>query len=335
MIERAASLIYRRLSSAGSILCFHDVAAAGLRSANDVHVPFEHFSQILDAVRDAGELVALSELVERHLARRSTAGLVALTFDDAYAGLVSIVDLVEHQSVPVSIFAVSSAARDGDRFWWDRVDTVHRRTSPERWRTFEDELGLPEDYRRGQPPSLGALRPLRQWVLSKHLGRWPNELEPTLARLEHETGAYCSERSMTFEELAAFAARGPVEIGVHTRSHPVLPFLEDEKLNQEVDGCYRDLRDRFENVIPVLAIPFGLCDERTIRLARGAGMTASLTLAPETLSRSAGKDWLPRFCMSASEPTWKLRIRLSGAAEPWQRLIGRALAYPDLPSATT
>jgi len=335
VIRRAASLIYRRLSSAGSILCFHDVAASGVRSANAAHVPFESFIRILDAARDAGELVALSELVRRHLAGRSTAGLVALTFDDAYAGLRSIAHLVEHQSVPVSVFAVATAAGAGDRFWWDRVDTVHPHTAPERWRAFEDECGLPEAYRRGQPTSFGTLRPLRQWVLSRFHGLWPNELEPALASLERETGAYCVERSMTFGELAAFAARGPVEIGVHTRSHPVLPLLDDEEFVKEVGGCYDVLRDRFQNVIPVLAIPFGLFDERTVRLARDAGMTASLTLAAETLSRSNGKDWLPRFCISASEQAWKLRVRLSGAAEPWQRLIRPTAAYPDLPSATT
>ena len=86
-------------------------------------------------------------------------------------------------------------------------------------------------------------------------------------------------------ELERLAAIPSVELGVHTVSHPVLPLVPGTEMQQEIAGCYDRLRERFERAVPILAIPFGLYDDRTIRASRAAGMTAALTLGETTLPR--------------------------------------------------
>ena len=144
------------------------------------------------------------------------------------------------------------------------------------------------------------------------------------------------QRSMTFEELSRLAALDSVEVGVHTVSHPVLPLLPDADLTREIAAAYRELRERFANAVPILAVPFGLFDSRTVVAAREAGMTASLTLAGTTLKRHPGWDDLPRFCISRRDTATKLRVRLTGLLDrgrwSWG---GSAPRYPALPSATT
>lgn len=327
----------RSLLSPGAILCFHGVTSPALPAESEVHVSPAAFSALIEAARHMGQLVPLRDLVHRHLAGRSTAGLIAVTVDDAYASLLGeVADYVAREAIPLTVFAVTEAGAVGAFYWWDRIDDLFPRVPPHRWREFEDACGLTDDYRRGQPARYGPLRPLRQWVLAAHWGRWPTALEPMLQRLENEIGMQTVQRSMTFEELSRFAALPSVDVGVHTVSHPVLPLLPDGDLHREISRGYQVLRERFTNAVPILAVPFGLFDRRTVVAARRVGMTASLTLAGTTLRRHAGRDDLPRYCVCRQDGGTKLRARLTGLFAPgrwwWRASTPR---YPALPSATT
>jgi peptidoglycan/xylan/chitin deacetylase (PgdA/CDA1 family) len=327
----------RSASSGGAILCLHGVTTPELPSHSDVHVPVARFKALIAAARGVGQLVPLQDLVRRHVAGRSTAGLVAITLDDAYASLLGeAADFVRREAIPLTVFVVAEAAAQGAAFWWDRIDDLFAQVSRARWRAFEDAAGLPAEYRNGQPPQYGPLRPLRQWVLATHAGRWPAALDRLLGDLEKEAGTRTRHRSMTFEELRCFAALPSVDIGPHSVSHPVFPLLPDAELRREITESYNALRERFLNVVPIVAVPFGLFDNRTVMVAREAGMTASLTLAGATLNQHQDRDDLPRFCVTRSETVFKLRLRLAGVFErihPWR---ARALPrYPVLPSPTT
>ena len=319
----------RLVAPPASILCYHSVTNADLPSASGMHVPDDELIAAIDVVRRVAEIVPLRELIARHRAGRATRGLAAFTFDDAYAALPTAIGAyLARTGVPITIFVTTAATERGARFWWDRVDDVFPRVTPDRWRAFERQVGVPESYRTGQPPEFGPLRPFRQWMLATHRGRWPEHLEDALAALEREHASVTRHRAMTWDEIVRFAASAPVDIGVHTVSHPVLPLLGDEELVGEVAGAYRTIRERAGAAVPMLAIPFGLYDARTARLAREAGMQASLTLANRSLRGVGADELLPRYSMGRGLRRWKLFLRLT---------IPRG-APPDqtaLPSATT
>ena len=332
---RLPSLI--RLRSGGAILCFHGVTSTDAPAVGVVHVSLDKLEAIIALAREIGDLVPLRELLQRHRAGRSTASLVAVTMDDAYVSLLTVArDFLERDAVPLTVFVVGDAATTGATFWWDRVDDLFSRVSPQRWRAFENACGVPDTYRRGQPGQFGPLRPLRQWILASYAGRWPRALEPALRALEEETGNRTTQRSMTFDELDRFRQLPSVDVGVHTHSHPVLPLLGDAELRREVAGAYHALRERVPQAVPVLAIPFGLFDHRTVVTARECGMTASLTLVERTLRNHEDNNHVPRFCISRQDSTAKLRVRLAGLMERphwWRAFPGRV--YPALPSPTT
>jgi peptidoglycan/xylan/chitin deacetylase (PgdA/CDA1 family) len=324
-------------SSGGAILCFHSITTSELPAAGDAHVSLEQFRGYVRVARRLGRLVPLGELLRRHAQGQSTGGLIAITLDDAYAALGREVrEIISREAIPITVFVVSESAATGGAYWWDRVDDLFPLTPAERWRAFETACGVPDAYRRKQPPEHGPLRPLRQWVLAKYRGRWPIHLEPVLAALEHEIGLSTRHRSMTFDELAGLAAMPEVEIGVHTASHPVLPFLSTSDLEREILGCYADLRERFESVLPVLAIPFGLFDERTMRAASSVGMIASLTLSGDTLAGYAGRHALPRICLTRRDTCTRLGMRILALPRLKRRCFAQTLTmYPALPSAST
>jgi peptidoglycan/xylan/chitin deacetylase (PgdA/CDA1 family) len=324
-----------RLRAGGTVLCFHSVTSAGAPAAGAAHVSMDAFASFMQVARRFGEFVPLSELVDRNARGQSTSGLIALTFDDAYTAVRDqVAAFAARHRIPFSVFVVADAAATGATYWWDRVDDAFPRVTPERWRAFETACGLPDAYRSGQPREHGPLRPLRQWLLAAFAGRWPDRFEPALQALEHDAGWRTQHRSMTFDELADLARMPLVEIGVHTRSHPVLPLLTDDALTHEITGCFDVLRERLGVVRPILAIPFGLYDRRTLRAARSAGLSC-VTLGDQPLDRAA-PDAVPRFCLCNTDTARSLALRLfrfKHVMRPWSHR-GEHL-YPALPSPTT
>jgi peptidoglycan/xylan/chitin deacetylase (PgdA/CDA1 family) len=334
--KRFAAAALRRLASGGSVLCLHSVTRLDSPAEAVIHVPAALLDSVVATAQLVGQIVPLRELVQRQEGGRPTAGLLALTFDDAYAALCDpAFDTFVRRQVPFTVFAVGEALRGGDRFWWDRVEYLCATVSSTRWRAFEEQCGVPAAYRGLLAQRFGPLRALRQFVLAQHRGRWQGELEEALLALEEEVGSRTAQRSSTFEELERLAALPWVTVGVHTLSHPVLPLLSDEELLREVGECYSVLRERFAATEPILAIPYGLFDRRTLDLAQAAGMIASATLAGRPLGARDGCG-LPRFCVVRSEASWKLFLRITGVQQ-WisGRRQASAAEFPDLPSPTT
>lgn len=329
--------LWRRISSGGNILCYHSITSPELPSNAVVNVSIERFAKDMSVLASCAEMVPLRTLVERHRAGRSCSGLVAITFDDAYASLLPLVlPHIRERSIPLTVFVACDAVAPGRAFWWDRLDDLHARVRPDRWRAFEAALGLPDAYRQGQPVDLGPLRPLRQWILATFAGRWNDQLETPLAELESETGFRTQHRCMNLEELDRFAASSLVELGVHTWSHPVLPLLAEDEIRGEIRSCLAWLRERYDRVLPVLAFPFGLFDARSAAVAEEEGMLASLSLSDRGLRYGRVGNVLPRIAGTRDIRTWKLRLRLSGYVDrivQWRR--GTAGDYPALPSPTT
>jgi peptidoglycan/xylan/chitin deacetylase (PgdA/CDA1 family) len=301
-----------------------------------MHLSLSQLDATLEIAGHFAELVPLEDLVERHLEGRSTARMIALTADDAYVSWLDAEPLLKRHQAPITMFAVASALTSGSSFWWDRLDHAAVRVREARWRSFEDECGLPEAFRIGHSANSERTRPLRQWILSEHVGRWPQHLEDPLRRLEQETDSRTRQRPMRGDELAGFSSRASAGIGVHTRSHAALPFLADDEVVAEIQQGYGALREQFSNARSYLAIPFGLFTPTTLELARRAGMTAMLTLAGSPLvAGSSSPDTIPRLCMVREQSPGKTALKASRLGALLNRMRNREPEFPVLPSAAS
>jgi peptidoglycan/xylan/chitin deacetylase (PgdA/CDA1 family) len=334
-VDRLAAAAGRLAGTHGAILCFHGLDVDNMPSPSSMHVSQQYFESVVDCI-GAGRLVPLETIVDRHLAGRTTAGMVAVTADDAYASWLGAESLLGRLGVPLTLFAVSTALKSGSAFWWDRIEDAAVASTSDRWRQFEDDCGLPESYRRGQPVTEGLVRPLRQWMLAEHAGRWPAALDAHLVQLEGELGRCTPQRSMTESELSGFLSRTGAQVSVHTVSHAALPFLPDSEVIAEVRLGYEMLRERFPSTPPYLAIPFGLFDGRTVRLASEAGMTASLTLEGYPLGRAFGGGLgVPRFCVVREQGAGMLTLKASRLSRIGRLRHPVRTSFPVLPSPTT
>ena len=305
--------MFRPFVRSGAILCYHGIATDAIRSP--IHLTLGELEAAVDVARDLGRIVPLSDFVRIHQSGRSTAGLFAITFDDAYLSLNAAADFLRREQLPITIFAVSDALDEGRVFWWDRIGSLLDRLTPAQTTSLSDRWAIPRWFReQWSGPDFLPGWELRQWVVARYAGRWPAELEETLRELELEQPAHLpvTDRSMTWAELSKLAETGLVEIGVHTRSHPVLPMLTTAEQREEIGGCYEALRDHFPSTSPVMAAPFGFFDGETIAATRASGLEACLGLGARTLQYRGSTGALPRFCMMHPQSRVRLAPRLSG-----------------------
>lgn len=101
------------------------------------------------------------------------------------------------------------------------------------------------------------------------------------------------EKMLSWDDVSRLAAEG-CEIGAHTRSHPPLIELPDERVREELEGSRDDIARRAGVAARSFAYPFGACDARVAALCAGSfslAVTTRLGLA------GAGSDrlLLPRI----------------------------------------
>jgi peptidoglycan/xylan/chitin deacetylase (PgdA/CDA1 family) len=167
--------------------------------------------------------------------------------------------------------------------------------------TFDDAFTsvlrvLPALERLGVPVTVFACsdyasdgRPLNVPELARDAAALPDELA-----------------TMTWDQLRELADRG-VEIGSHTRTHPHLPQLSDEKLKREVSDSRASLEAELGRPCRFFAYPYGAEDARVRRAVHAAGYEAAFAL--QSNEREVDPYALPRVALFRSD-TNRLRAAL-------------------------
>jgi peptidoglycan/xylan/chitin deacetylase (PgdA/CDA1 family) len=115
------------------------------------------------------------------------------------------------------------------------------------------------------------------------------------------------------QELRDAAAVPGITFGSHSWSHPNLIALNPAEIHYELIEPLHWLRERFDNVVPWLAYPYGLSSEVVRQAAAAAGYMAALRvsggwLPKEPLSRYA----LPRFNVPSGLSNDGFALRTAG-----------------------
>ncbi|MEO8620628.1 MAG: polysaccharide deacetylase family protein, partial [bacterium] len=112
-------------------------------------------------------------------------------------------------------------------------------------------------------------------------------------------GAYAT---MTWDDFRSLIAKGLVEVGPHTVTHPILSRLGPDQISWEIRESWRRLREECPSAIPVFCYPNGTPADytrETMAAVREAGLVAAVTTEPQHVRR-LGSDpdelyHLPRF----------------------------------------
>ncbi len=290
-----------RLFGCGGIVAYHDVTRA--RFAPTMHVTADTLAaQLGFLVAEGYRVIPLREFVERRRTGRSLRRCVALTFDDAYHGVLELaLPLLERFAAPATVFVATRYARRGGAFWWDRLSWIASESRRDAAACLL-EAGL--------DPWSASWEDVRADLIAAGAGRLGGDAETALALVEQVIGSV-PERSLTEPELHALARSELIDFGCHTESHPALPLLPQEEQRREIRQSYTWLADRLPRVCEFLAYPYGLYDSRTVRAAREAGMEAAFSIE----GRAAGSHFdlytCPRIGMAEVNSLRSLGLHLS------------------------
>jgi len=276
-------LARHRMDGRVLVLAYHNVVPDGT-AAGDLanHLPVSRFAAQLEELRATHDVIPLSEMMRPAPARGRPR--VAITFDDAYRGAVTLgVDELTRRAMPATIF-VAPAFVGGRSFWWDALATPEGLDPAVRTRALVDLAGGDEAIRR--------------WAASAGL---------VVARVPDVACAASDE------ELARAAARPGVTLGSHSWSHPNLTRLAPSELAAELSRPREWLRARFANVIDWLAYPYGLHDKAVAAAAAGAGYAAAVAISGGWVPRTAPDHFaIPRVNIAPGLSIRGFALRAAG-----------------------
>ncbi len=266
------------------VLAYHNIVPHGEPVTGDrsLHLTQQRFAAHLDLLRKHCDVVPLNSVLETPNGSKPR---VAITFDDAYHGAVTVgVKELADRNLPATIFVVPFFV-GGRSFWWDELMPDGEETATKfREQALHAFKGRDEE--------------IRAWAAAQQMR--PRSLP------YHAVTA-------TEEELAEAAALPQITLGSHTWTHPNLSRLDEDSVGDELIKSRQWLTERFDRFIPWLTYPYGFTTPMVERIAASTGHRAALLVTGGWLPPSVTNDYsLPRLNIPAGVSPHGFTLRLSG-----------------------
>ena len=221
------------------------------------------------------------------------AAAACITFDDGYRDNFAIALPILQRHCVKATFFIATGFLDGGRMWNDDVIEAIRSAGNSRIDLSEFDLGSHE-------LSTNTLRNQSLGAILGQLKYTPHEERATIARqMAHRAGV--SDRSnlmMSSDEVRGLRSAG-MEVGAHTRSHPILSGLSDRQAKDEIEGGKSELEAILDETVDVFAYPNGNPErdltQRDVQLIAAAGFRAAATTAWGVATPQTDAFLVPRF----------------------------------------
>ena len=268
------------------VLAYHNIVPEGEPAGGDpsLHLPRADFAAQLDLLARSHRVVELATLLRE--GGDDGTPLAAITIDDAYRGAMTAgLAELEARGLPCTVF-VAPDLLGVDATWWDALAPAGPEPLPG---PVREELLTTARGRTGE-----VFR-----IADRHgLERRP---QPTHAGIVGE------------DELAGAVDRKGVTVGSHAWSHPNLPELGEDELEEELVRPLAWLRERFGgSVVPWLSLPYGRSSDRVVEAAVGAGHEGVLDLSRRLLRAGEAGRTAPRVNVPAGITPEGFLLRASG-----------------------
>lgn len=289
-----------------SILIFHRVL-----TRPDPLVPgeadAERFERILSWLERTFTVVPLERAIDALDGGSLPARAVAVTFDDGYADNVNIALPILLRHRMSATFFVASGYLDGGRMWNDTVIEAVRRYQE---RSLDlTSLGMGA-YETGS--NIAKLASIDRLIVQLKY-RTPKERSERATEIGLIAGATLpDDLMMTSAQVRELRSAG-MQIGGHTRNHPILATLDDRSAYEEIAAGKEELEAILGERISLFAYPNGrpqhdFRGEHASMVSR-AGFSAAVSTSPGVARAGTDPFQLPRFTpWDRSEIRFGLRL---------------------------
>jgi peptidoglycan/xylan/chitin deacetylase (PgdA/CDA1 family) len=292
---------------AAVILLYHQVGKPP-RDPFAQHVSPEHFAGQMEVVA-RGRALPLSELAHGVREGEVPKGGVAVTFDDGYLTNLRVAKpLLERSGVPATVFVATGMTGGVRDFWWNELADILARAP----RSAGELRVVVGRHERAWAP--GGIDPhdllIEIWAW---LRRFPTAVaEAAVDGIRAWAGLGAAERPgdearcMTVAELEQLVSGGTIEIGAHTRTHPLLAARSRAEQRGEIAGSRADLEEWLDRRVTAFAYPYGhrVSEYRApaVRAVRLGGFECAVAVAPHPLTADSSVYELPRHVVPDIAP---------------------------------
>jgi peptidoglycan/xylan/chitin deacetylase (PgdA/CDA1 family) len=220
------------------------------------------FESQLEYVQRHYRVLPLQELLRMIEVRQIEPYSAAITFDDGYRSVYDLAfPVLKRRNLPATVYLttqfVCETRRNVRYLWTDYIAMLLESSGLGEIDLSEFSLGV---HALGDPPSLYRARN----TVSKHLKLANTEETERVVRVLEDRFASRIDRTrfdlyepMTWEEAGTMARDGLIEVGAHTRTHPILSRLDPRRLEDEIVGSKHDLEEHVGVPIQDFAFPNG------------------------------------------------------------------------------
>jgi peptidoglycan/xylan/chitin deacetylase (PgdA/CDA1 family) len=297
LVAGAPALARRFHRTRALVLMYHNIVPEGAPEGGErsLHLGQRAFAAQLDFLAQTCEVVPLERLVDGR--SRATGRIrVAITFDDAYAGAITVgAEELAKRGMPATIFVPPGLL--GRHPWWD---VVANQTDGEIDPVVRDEL-LTKGGGREEP----ALATAAGGLVG---GSGGDEALATPIQPPENLRIAQPDQVLQVSKRAGFT------IGSHTWTHPNLSAASEEDLRVELERPLVWLRELIGSPIQFVSYPYGLSSPRVEEAARRAGYSAGFLAGGGWLpdARALDRFALPRFNIPSGLSADGFELRLSG-----------------------
>lgn len=290
-----------RVLGGALILGYHRISAVD-DDFYQVCVSPENFAGHMEALREYAHPISLSKLVQSLKQNVLPPKSVAVTFDDGYADNLYVAKpILEKYDIPATVFICTGYM--GKEFWWDELErlvtgsqtdlrTLHLQVGGKRFEWHETSISL----EAGQPTLRHEFcRALYQFLLSLDVEVQNHAMGLIRTWSEVSSPGLSTPRAMSEEELLRLVDGGLIELGAHTRHHPMLPQLSFERQREEVQSSKKDLETLLSKKIAGFSYPNGRATVDAKRLVQEMGFTYACTSLHNVVRPGSDVYELTRF----------------------------------------
>lgn len=291
--DRVAILIYHRVLGDPDSLRTFDTTV-------------EEFRKQMRWVGECFHVLPLQEALNRLRNGSCPSPAVAITFDDGYRDNVEVALPVLREMGLHATFFIASGYLNGGMMWNDAV-IEYVRTVPDgkldlgRIGMDAVEIRSLEERRR---VIVGLLNRLKYLPFEQR--------ELIVNRLRDEDSRSSSDLMMRDDDVRRLHRAG-MEIGAHTRNHPILSRLESAQAYAEIAEGKVDLERLGIGPVRFFAYPNGKSQtdytQEHVEMVKEAGFEAALSTDVGVASSSSEQWQLPRFTPWDKAP-WRFSLRL-------------------------
>ena len=303
----------------GLVLMYHRIARAPIDPWGLCVWP-EHFEGHVAVLREFADVVPVKDIHVKLRAGPQGKPVVAVTFDDGYAdNLYAAQPVLEYHQVPATVFLATGCLDEPSAYWWDALATavlavgslptdLRLESGTDRFEWWDPAISL--RGARGQRARRALHDRLWNW-LSAQPANQRNEIIEQIRAWGGAPGQSAADaRPMTRAEVRDLVASGVVDIGGHTRSHPMLSRLSAERKREEIGACWRDCRHIVGRSPAAFAYPHGDFDQQSIEVVRETGFALACTSQPSLVWPETNLLTTPRVGVGNwDQHTFRRRLR--------------------------